>query len=177
MLGCKSLRPAAVHDVQDTLVSPGVREVKVPATHGLRSLCSFRDQEWQPEEHPRPLLHPVTLQAAAAAAAAVLPVPGGAQPADQQHCTVHQQPQNTRDAVQVGFSALHLPILSTWFGLEMLVDLKWRLYYREKSPFSDNENETEFLCNLFPMNCQCKCVSGLPYEIILDPQEQDEMRF
>lgn len=63
--------------------------------------CPFRDQEWQPKEHPGPLLHPVTLQAAAATAAAVLPVPGRAQPADQQHRTVRQQPQDTRDAVQV----------------------------------------------------------------------------
>ena len=70
--------------------------------HCLLSLvCPSRDQEWQPKEHPGPLLHPVPLQAAAAAAAAVLPVPGGAQPADQQHRTVRQHPQDTRDAVQV----------------------------------------------------------------------------
>lgn len=66
--------------------------------------CFFppcRDQEWQPKEHPRSLLHPVALQAAAAATAAVLPVPGGAQPADQQQHTVGQRPQGTRHAVQV----------------------------------------------------------------------------
>lgn len=61
--------------------------------------CPVRDQEWQPKEHPGPFLHPVTLQAAAAAT--VLPVPGGAQPADQQHRTVRQQPQDAGDAVQV----------------------------------------------------------------------------
>lgn len=60
-----------------------------------------RDQEWQLKEHPGSLLHLVALQAAAAAAAAVLPVPGGAQPAGQQRCAACQQPQITRDAVQV----------------------------------------------------------------------------
>lgn len=63
-----------------------------------------RDQEWQPKEHPGSLLHPVALQAAAAAATAVLPVTGGAQPADQQHRSVRQQPQDTGDAVQVCFT-------------------------------------------------------------------------
>lgn len=63
--------------------------------------CPSRDQEWQLKEHPGSLLHPVTLQTATAATAAVLPVLGGAQPADQQLHTIRQQPQGTRDAVQV----------------------------------------------------------------------------
>lgn len=55
-----------------------------------RPFCPSRDQEWQPKEHPGTVLHPVALQAATAATAAVLPVPGGAQPADQQHHNVRQ---------------------------------------------------------------------------------------
>lgn len=70
------------------------------------SFCPSRDQEWQLKEHPGPLLHPVTLQAAAAATAAVLPVPGGAQPADQQHRIVRQQPQDAGDAVQVRYTGI-----------------------------------------------------------------------
>lgn len=65
---------------------------------------SCRDQEWQLKEHPGPLLHPVALQAAAAATAAVLPVPGRAQPAEQQRRGRHaigRQPQGTGHAVQV----------------------------------------------------------------------------
>lgn len=63
-----------------------------------------RDPEWQLEDHPGSLLHPVPLQAAAATAAAVLPVPGGAQPADRGHRLVRQRPQNPRNAVQVGLA-------------------------------------------------------------------------
>lgn len=63
-----------------------------------------RNQEWQLKEHPGSLLHPVTLQTAATATAAVLPVPGGAQPADQQHRIICQQPQITRDAIQVCYT-------------------------------------------------------------------------
>lgn len=63
------------------------------------------DQEWQPEEHPGPVLHLVPVQTAAAAAAAVLPVSGGAEPADhpqQQQQFTPEQPQVTRHAdVQV----------------------------------------------------------------------------
>lgn len=73
-----------------------------------------RDQEWQPKEHPWSLLHPVALQAAAAATAAVLPVPGGAQPADQQQHTVSQQPQGTRHAVQVPCTVI---LFSRFWGL------------------------------------------------------------
>lgn len=79
--------------------------------------CPSRDQEWQPKEHPGSLFHPVPLQAAAAATAAVLPVPGGAQPADQQHHTVRQQPQDTRDAVQVRCTPRScVSVVWFWFG-------------------------------------------------------------
>lgn len=63
---------------------------------------SCRDQKWQPKEHPGSLLHLVTLQAAAAATAAVLPVPGRAQSADRQwRHAIGRQSQGTRHAVQV----------------------------------------------------------------------------
>lgn len=79
--------------------------------------CPSRDQEWQPKEHPGSLLHPVTLQAATAATAAVLPIPGGAQPADQQQHNVRQQPQDTRDAVQVYCNIVSFQMCSVGLGL------------------------------------------------------------
>lgn len=63
-----------------------------------------RDQEWQPKEHSGPLLHLVALQAAAAATAAVLPVPGRTQSADRQwQHAISRRPQGTRHAVQVQY--------------------------------------------------------------------------
>lgn len=150
-LSYKLFCPAALHRSKINLLTKTVLEINVTATHSFYPLCSSRDPKWQPKEYPWPLLHPFTLQAAAAATAAVLPVPGGAQPADQQHCTIHQQPQNTRNAVQVGFSAV-VPVISIqsiWFGIERLIDLKEKRYHRKKLLFSDDKTKKELLFCLF----------------------------
>lgn len=68
--GCKSQYAVVIHD-EHMMNSYDELNFFFP-------LSPSRDKEWQPKEHPRPLLHPVALQAAAAAAATVLPVPGGA---------------------------------------------------------------------------------------------------
>lgn len=94
----------------NSLQQKGNNDISLP-------FCPSRDQEWQPKEHPGSLLHPVTLQAATAATAAVLPIPGGAQPADQQQHNVWQQPQNTRDAVQVYCSIVSFQMCSVGLGL------------------------------------------------------------
>lgn len=77
-------------------------DADIVMTFLLLLFFSCRDQEWQLKEHPGPLLHLVALQAAAAATAAVLPVPGRTQSADRQwRHAISWQPQGTRHAVQV----------------------------------------------------------------------------
>lgn len=101
----------------EVVIRDGCNKNSYDRLHFFFPFCPSRDKEWQPKEHPRPLLHPVALQAAAAATATVLPVPGGAKPADQQHCTVRQQ--DTRDAVQVcGVKAPSgcITVVSCWLG-------------------------------------------------------------